>query len=286
MPKVVEDPLCKWCRKKRDSGRAKCKDCLNTERIFRTIKGSGEVIEMCIGLLTDGYSQKLVRHVVNRYRTDGPVRWGTDKTKPRKCTKCGVAKEPSLMNPRSNVCRECHNEAERERYREKHGPVVYQPRMPDNFCIKCKAWKTLKGFDLTGRCRADGTKARRSECRECDRENARKRDRRYNKSESGRRARKVACQNRRARERAAKGSLSKIAVKMRFEYYGNKCKYCGSTENLHVEHQIPLSRGGTNWPSNIAPACAACNCEKGTMTNAEYLEFLENCKSRQRGQLS
>lgn len=44
---------------------------------------------------------------------------------------------------------------------------------------------------------------------------------------------------------------------------GYVCQYCGSTERLHVDHEIPLSRGGTNLFENLVTACGPCNQSKG-----------------------
>lgn len=51
------------------------------------------------------------------------------------------------------------------------------------------------------------------------------------------------------------------------------CFYCGGQtlkKNRHVDHVIPLSRGGTHSVSNLAIACADCNLRKGTKTPAEF----------------
>lgn len=38
----------------------------------------------------------------------------------------------------------------------------------------------------------------------------------------------------------------------------------------HLEHKIPLSRGGSNECANLAIACQRCNCRKSNKTDAEY----------------
>ena len=48
------------------------------------------------------------------------------------------------------------------------------------------------------------------------------------------------------------------------------CIYCGSTEDITVEHRVPLIRGGVHDKSNLAPACRSCNSKKGTMTHEEF----------------
>lgn len=43
----------------------------------------------------------------------------------------------------------------------------------------------------------------------------------------------------------------------------------------HLEHRIPLSRGGTNEYYNLAVACQRCNCRKHNKTEKEYREELK-----------
>ncbi len=81
---------------------------------------------------------------------------------------------------------------------------------------------------------------------------------------------KARTNRRRALARNAQGDLSPTALLQRFSYYGNCCYYCGCDGKMQIEHRIPLSRGGSNHPSNIVPACPSCNNSKGTMTEREY----------------
>lgn len=48
------------------------------------------------------------------------------------------------------------------------------------------------------------------------------------------------------------------------------CSYCGG-EREHIDHIIPLSKGGTGDWDNLAPACARCNLSKGTKSPLEFL---------------
>ena len=46
---------------------------------------------------------------------------------------------------------------------------------------------------------------------------------------------------------------------------GFRCVYCGAgsdTVTLHVDHVVPLSRGGTSAFDNLATACTTCNAGK------------------------
>lgn len=46
----------------------------------------------------------------------------------------------------------------------------------------------------------------------------------------------------------------------------HRCKHCGSTENLEIDHIVPISKGGKSTPDNLQVLCHDCNTEKGTET--------------------
>lgn len=52
----------------------------------------------------------------------------------------------------------------------------------------------------------------------------------------------------------------KIAVSARDH---GRCRQCGSTEQLHFDHVIPVSKGGANTVANIQLLCGPCNRTKG-----------------------
>ncbi|MEU5149753.1 HNH endonuclease [Streptomyces yangpuensis] len=51
--------------------------------------------------------------------------------------------------------------------------------------------------------------------------------------------------------------------------WGNRCAYCPALAT-HLDHVIPLSKGGTDTESNIVPACQHCNLSKGAKTLEEW----------------
>jgi hypothetical protein len=42
-----------------------------------------------------------------------------------------------------------------------------------------------------------------------------------------------------------------------------ECAYCGATDDLSVDHIIPLSKGGTSEEANLQCLCLLCNIRKG-----------------------
>lgn len=53
---------------------------------------------------------------------------------------------------------------------------------------------------------------------------------------------------------------------------GEKCAYCGASDvSLQLDHVIPQSRGGSDHPENLTPACKPCNTSKGAKLLGEWL---------------
>jgi 5-methylcytosine-specific restriction endonuclease McrA len=48
------------------------------------------------------------------------------------------------------------------------------------------------------------------------------------------------------------------------EHWQCQCAYCGSTENLTLDHVKPKVQGGRDVSHNVVAACRKCNQEKGS----------------------
>lgn len=88
----------------------------------------------------------------------------------------------------------------------------------------------------------------------------------------------------RSRRRAKRrGSGGRHSVK---EWYdkcmllGWVCFYCGESRPLVRDHKIPICRGGSDFISNVVPACQPCNQRKGTRTAREYLSLRDGVLAR------
>lgn len=56
----------------------------------------------------------------------------------------------------------------------------------------------------------------------------------------------------------------------------NRCLWCkkDTKSRYHVDHIIPLSRGGSDWPSNLCISCPECNMSKGAKMPSEFAGVL------------
>lgn len=54
-----------------------------------------------------------------------------------------------------------------------------------------------------------------------------------------------------------------------FRRDGNTCQYCGSRQDLTIDHVVPRSRGGVDSWENCVTACRKCNNKKGDLLLAE-----------------
>lgn len=65
--------------------------------------------------------------------------------------------------------------------------------------------------------------------------------------------------------------------------HGEMCVYCQTTEGPFViDHVVPVSRGGSNHPSNLFPACGPCNGAKGNKPWAEWAPQIAIRRAAQR----
>jgi 5-methylcytosine-specific restriction endonuclease McrA len=53
----------------------------------------------------------------------------------------------------------------------------------------------------------------------------------------------------------------------------HQCIYCGSTEELTIDHIRPRCRGGETTASNCVTACRPCNQAKGSLQINEFLNL-------------
>lgn len=78
---------------------------------------------------------------------------------------------------------------------------------------------------------------------------------------------------RRGAEMRAEGTHNGEDIKRILEAQRHKCAYCGLAlkRGYHVDHIVALSKGGSNWPSNLQCLCPKCNRSKGAKDQTVFL---------------
>lgn len=80
-----------------------------------------------------------------------------------------------------------------------------------------------------------------------------------------------------ARKRGADGRHSSQDVFDIFVAQNGRCNACKTLllpdgrNKYHVDHVLPLSKGGSNWPDNLQLLCPPCNMSKGAKSFCEWL---------------
>jgi len=168
---------------------------------------------------------------------------------------------------RSSICRKCHNEkcAKKARRRadiknpNRSRRKLHLDLQPGKkYCRHCEEHKT---FDEMYKQPSRANPA--SICQTC-----------YKKR------RVVFNTMRKARVASASGRFNKDDLQQKRILQGDACFYCHALLNGmgEVEHKIPLSRGGTNWPANLCLACRSCNASKWARTPQEFKVYRESVK--------
>lgn len=94
-------------------------------------------------------------------------------------------------------------------------------------------------------------------------ERIRARVRRYEKTPQGRRVARAHWHRYRAQKKANGGSYTAQDIQSQYERQRGKCYWCHKKlVEYHIDHVMPLSRGGSNAPDNIVIACPLCNMQK------------------------
>lgn len=93
---------------------------------------------------------------------------------------------------------------------------------------------------------------------------------RQNNPEQGR----LDAQRRRCRLKGVDGSFTRIDIVRITERQEGLCACCGSPDGLTIDHIVPISKGGSNWPSNLQMLCRPCNSKKQARDNEEFMSAM------------
>lgn len=169
----------------------------------------------------------------------------------KKCTICGVEKPLDMFNFRKGAkdgrradCMDC------KRSRD----AAYRELNKEKINEQIREWYEKN---------RDATLAQRRQRYDREKEKILQNNREWRQSNPDK---KRACGwHRKARVRNAEGRFTKDDIEKLKRYQRMRCAMCGSSikNGFHIDHIMPLSLGGTNWPSNLQLLCPRCNLSKG-----------------------
>lgn len=83
---------------------------------------------------------------------------------------------------------------------------------------------------------------------------------------------------RRAMKAGARGKLSRGIRKRLFLDQKGLCVYCRTDlgESPHLDHTVPLAKGGAHSDDNVQLLCQQCNLSKGAKMPDEFIKHLES----------
>ena len=173
------------------------------------------------------------------------------------CKSC-YARQQNAANPEPARARarrwnkanpEKKREAERRRYaanvdKERERSRRYREANPEKRSETCRNW-TIANPGQSGRWRRANPEQAQSDGREYAR-------------------------RRRARKNGV--TVEPVDEAAIYERDGHMCIYCGATENLELDHIVPLASGGAHCEDNLVVACLSCNRGKYTKPLEDWLQ--------------
>ncbi len=216
----------------------------------------------------------------------------------RKCKRCEVSKplvefsnDKRKLEGKNTMCKLCSYE-QRKAFREENKERLAEEgrlwrRNNKEKLVESRAKYYMRHKEESKTYRADNIErinAKQKEYRENNREKRNHqvsewakdnkdycslRQKEYRKTQKGKMV-TIAAQHKRA-ERSrdtCDGSVTTMSLVELLEYQNNKCYHCSNELDhdtrraVHLDHLIPLSKGGTHTLDNVVWSCACCNLTK------------------------
>lgn len=81
--------------------------------------------------------------------------------------------------------------------------------------------------------------------------------------------------HRRRKQMGCAGTVRPLTIKEILSQQDNRCYYCKNEfENFHIDHLIPLAKGGLHKEYNIVLACPKCNIRKSAKMPDEFIKSI------------
>lgn len=201
----------------------------------------------------------------------------TESEKKKVCSKCGKSKSLTEFNKsknhkygRSPWCKTCSRDYDRKWQKnnlEKHSANSRKYYAANLEKERERSRERRKAYP-------EKVNESRRKWRAENSKKAKDSDRKWRKANIENRA--ASRRNRRAKKRQAGGSHTENDIKRLFDRQGGLCNACGkkliryNKKQYHVDHVIPLAKGGSNRPDNLQLLCPFCNLSKNVKDPIEW----------------
>lgn len=202
----------------------------------------------------------------------------------RICKYCGLLKPAGdFVFPGGHQCKDCQAECNRLRRqrnsaRIKESKRLYYKKHKKQLAIQGKVWRQ-ENRDYSSRYYKNNRDALIRLKKQWYLKNREKimegtKRRREANLEYNRGMERVRAARRRGRKQRAGGRFTDKDIIEIKESQRGRCFYCGAKlrEDYHIDHFMPLSKGGTNHSSNLRLACPKCNFSKGARIPHEFIQ--------------
>lgn len=84
----------------------------------------------------------------------------------------------------------------------------------------------------------------------------------------------IYLRNRKRKNLLSGSNVTSQEIKQLIESSNYCCQYCGSSQEIQIDHYFPLSKGGSHNITNLVVACKSCNLAKKDKLPKEWLKII------------
>ena len=185
------------------------------------------------------------------------------------CSKCKINKPPEEFGNRTkasdgkrSACKTCES-SQKQKYYQNNKSIIIEK----NKKYKANEDKEASKLYKQKYNKSEKGKITRAKYYQNNKEKLKERSKNYKKSENGKLSSAATSNKRRADKiGSSDNTITAQTLCDLLTMQSNKCYYCSiildKNVNKHLDHYMPISKGGTHSISNVVWSCSKCNLTK------------------------